>query len=69
MYFDTHAHLDDKAFDQDRDALMESLLEAGVELVLNPGCEEASSRHAAALAAQYDFVWFAAGIHPEELSD
>ena len=69
MYFDTHAHLDDKAFDYDREELMESLLDAGVELVLNPGCEEASSRRAAALAAQYAFVWFAAGIHPEELSD
>ena len=68
MYFDTHAHLDDKAFDQDREELMVSLQDAGVELVLNPGCEEASSRHAAALAAQYDFVWFAAGIHPEELA-
>ena len=44
-------------------------LRGPVELVLNPGCEEASSRHAAALAAQYAFVWFAVGIHPEELSD
>ena len=68
MYFDTHAHLDDKAFDQDREALTVSLQDAGVELVLNPGCEEASSRHAAALAAQYAFVWFAVGIHPEELA-
>ena len=68
MFFDTHAHLDDKAFDDDREALIEGLRDAGVELVLNPGCDEESSRNAAALAARHENLWFAAGIHPEELA-
>jgi len=68
MYFDTHAHLDDEAFHNDREALIAALPASGVELVLNPGCDEASSRRAAALAAKHEFIWFAAGIHPEELS-
>ena len=69
MFFDTHAHLDDKAFENDREALIEGLRDAGVELVLNPGCDEESSRNAAALAERYEIIWFAAGIHPEELTD
>ena len=69
MYFDTHAHLDDAAFDQDREDLIGLFPQAGVSLILNPGCDAASSRKAASLAEQTDFIWFAAGIHPEELTD
>ena len=34
MFFDTHAHYDDKAFDEDRDSLLAALPEAGVTLVM-----------------------------------
>jgi len=47
MYFDTHAHLDDKAFDEDRDELLLRLRESGVDCVLDPGCDPESSRKAA----------------------
>ena len=67
MYFDTHAHLDDAAFDEDRDELLARLMECGVDCVLDPGCDPESSRKAAALAEREDWIWFAAGIHPEEL--
>lgn len=67
MYFDTHAHYDDKAFDDDRDALLPALRAAGVELIINPGCDVESSRAALALAERYDFVYAAVGLHPEEL--
>ena len=65
MYFDTHAHYDDDAFSADRDAVLSALPEAGVGLVLNPGCDVASSRTAAALAARYAHVYAAVGLHPE----
>ena len=68
MYFDTHAHLDDAAFDEDRDEMLERIREAGVDRVLNPGCDENSTRMAMELAEKHDFVFFAAGFHPEELS-
>ena len=68
MYFDTHAHLDDEAFDPDREDLIAGFASAGVELVLNPGCDPASSERAALLAARHTEVWFAVGIHPEELA-
>ena len=67
MIFDTHAHYDDKAFDEDRDVLLPSLPERGISLVVNPGCDPESSRRALALAEQYPFVYAAVGIHPEEL--
>ena len=63
--FYTHAHYDDSRFDGDRDAVLAALPEAGVELVLDPGCDLPSSRAAAALAERYSHVYAAAGIHPE----
>ena len=63
--FDTHAHYDDEQFDRDRDELLESLPDAGVGLVLNPGCDEESSRKALALAESHPHVYAAVGWHPE----
>ena len=68
MFFDTHAHLDDSAFDEDRDEVIERFRKAGVDRVLNPGCDEKSTRMAAELSEKYSFICFAAGFHPEELA-
>ena len=65
MLFDTHAHMDDRAFDADRTALLESLPQQGLALIMNPGCSLASSRNAVALAEQYDFLYAAVGSHPD----
>lgn len=67
--FDTHAHYDDVRFDQDRDQTLQGLAGAGVALVLNPGADLESSRRAAALAEQYDFLYAAAGVHPHSASE
>ena len=67
MYFDTHAHYDDGAFDTDREALLAAVNEAGVELVLDPGCDVDSSAAAVALAERFGFIYAAVGLHPEEL--
>ena len=69
MYFDTHAHYDDRAFDADREALLEAVHAAGVDWILDPGCDRASSAAALALAERFPFVVAAVGIHPEELDD
>lgn len=66
MLFDTHAHYYDRAFDADRDAVLSALPGAGVGLVLCPGCDLPTSREAIALAEQYDHVYAAAGVHPED---
>ena len=65
MLFDTHAHMDDRAFNEDRDALLMGLKEKNVALVMNPGCSLESSRNAVALAEKYDFVYAAVGSHPD----
>ena len=66
MYFDTHAHYDDEKFTEDGERILAALPEAGIALVLNPGCDLASSRTAAALAERWAHVYAAVGIHPEE---
>ena len=66
MYFDTHAHYDDEWFDADREALMESLPGAGVDLVVNVGCDEATSRTSIGFSRRYDYVYAAVGWHPHE---
>ncbi len=67
MYFDTHAHYDDGAFDADREELLKSLGENGVELIIDPGCDVDSSRKALELAEKFPFLYAAVGLHPEEL--
>ena len=65
MLFDTHAHMDDRAFDADRQELLSALQGQGVTLVMNPGCSLESSRNADVLSRQYDFVYAAVGSHPD----
>ena len=65
LIFDTHAHYDDARFDEDRDALLASLPEHGVGLIVDPGCDVESSRAALALAEAYPHVYAAVGYHPE----
>jgi len=65
MLFDTHAHMDDRAFDEDRQALLAALPEKGIGLLMNPGCSLESSRNACALAGQYDYIYAAVGSHPD----
>jgi TatD DNase family protein len=65
MLFDTHAHLDDRAFDEDRKELLVRLPEQGIGLVMNPGCSLESSRNVAQLTKQYDYVFGAVGSHPD----
>lgn len=65
MLFDTHAHLDDEAFAQDRAQLLSQLPQQGLTLVMNPGCSLSSSRNAVALAKEYDYIYAAVGSHPD----
>ncbi len=66
MIFDTHAHYDAQQFDADRDAVLSALPEKGVGLVLDPGCDGASSLAALELSRRYGHVYAAVGWHPEE---
>ena len=65
MLFDTHAHMDDRAFDTDREELLSALPGQGLALVMNPGCSLESSRNAVRLAKEYDYIYAAVGSHPD----
>ena len=65
MLFDTHAHMDDRAFDADRESLLTSLPDQGIRLLMNPGCSLESSRNAVALAETYEYIYAAVGSHPD----
>ena len=67
--FDTHAHYDSRGFKADRDEVLAALPEAGVALVVNPGCDVESSRIAIALAEKYPHIYAAVGIHPSDCDD
>ena len=64
--FDTHAHYDSGAFNADRLEVLASMPEKGVELILNPGCDLASSQTAVELAERFPFVYAAVGVHPSD---
>lgn len=66
MLFDTHAHLNDNRFDDDRATLISSLRANGVSHVCEIGYDIASSREALKLAAKYDFIYAACGVHPHD---
>lgn len=64
---DTHAHYDDEWFDEDRNELMASLPSKGVFKVITQGCSVQKSKACRDLADKYDFVYFTAGVHPEDI--
>lgn len=67
--FDTHAHYDDKAFDEDREALIASLPENGIAKVVNIGASLASCKRTLELAEKYDFFLAAIGVHPSDTGE
>ena len=69
MIFDTHAHYDDEAFDNDRESLLESLPAAGIGTVVNIASSPESIDACLALAHKYEHVYCALGIHPEHCAD
>src|SRR5579884_1232642 len=62
---DTHAHVHDKSFDEDRDAVVHRMREAAVRTAITVGCDLDDSREALQTAARYG-IYASAGIHPHE---
>lgn len=66
MLFDSHAHMDVKEFDEDRDQLLERIHKNKVSLILNPGVDIETSAGAVELARKYDWIYAAVGYYPQE---
>ena len=69
MIFETHAHLDDSAFDEDRESLIPSLPQKGIEAVMNVGCCLEASLDCIALAEKYPFIYASVGSHPDSADE
>ena len=68
MIFETHAHYDDESFDEDREQLLCSLPEQGIGRVINVGASIETTKTTLALAAKYDFIYAAVGVHPSDIN-
>ncbi|WP_243343375.1 TatD family hydrolase [Anaerococcus sp. AGMB09787] len=66
---DSHAHLTDEAFDEDRSFLIKDLSNFSIQAVINPGTNLSDSKKAVELAKEYDNIYAQVGIHPEEIED
>ena len=69
MLFDTHAHLNDPAFDPDREEVMAGLAAKGVGLVMNAGCSLESSRDIVQMAERYPWLYASVGSHPDSANE
>ncbi len=69
MLIDTHAHLEMREFNDDREDVIKRAREAGVEYIITIGTTVESCRDAVMLADKYDFIYAAIGIHPHEVKD
>lgn len=67
--FDTHAHYMKSDFGDDLEPLLDGLPDRGVEKVLALGVDIESSREEISLAERYDYIYAAAGFHPEHAAD
>ena len=69
MIFESHAHYDDEAFDEDREELLISLREHGIDKVINVGASLESCRITLDLMKKYPFIYGAMGVHPSETAE
>ena len=69
MLFDTHAHLNDPAFDADRAELFARLPEKGISLVMNAGCSLASSRDILEMSRDIPWMYGSVGSHPDSADE
>lgn len=67
--FDSHCHLDDRAYDKDRDAVLARMEDAGVLCAMVVGISKKSSRKAVSLAEARPGLYASVGIHPHDASD
>lgn len=69
MIFDTHAHYDDEAFDNDREELLENIYKNGIERIVNVGASMEGCKNVIKLSEKYPYIYGALGIHPSDTGD
>ena len=67
--FDTHAHYDDRAFDEDREEILAQLKEQGYSGIVDIGASFESCKKAVEISNTHDIVYATVGIHPDCIED
>ncbi len=65
--FDSHCHLNDDKFEQDREQIIKSIYDEGITKLINAGYDIKSSKEAIELAKKYDFIFATCGISPNDV--
>ena len=68
MIFESHAHYNDEKFDTDRETLLASIPEQGIETIINVGSSIEACEKTVTLMEQYDFIYGAIGVHPSDIA-
>lgn len=66
---DSHCHIDDEKFDQDREIVISNFEEDGIDFIVDPASDISSSEKIIEIVKKYDRVYGAVGIHPHEVED
>ena len=69
MLIDSHAHLDDRRFNDDRDMLIKNFKNNNIELVINIGADLKTSVASVELADKYETIYAAVGVHPHSAKE
>lgn len=65
--FDSHSHLNDEKFDEDRDKIVREVYESGVTNFITAGYSVSSSKSAVRMAKNYDFIYAIVGVSPNDI--
>ena len=69
MIFDTHAHYDDEAFNEDREKLIDEISRSEIRKIVNVGANLVTSQNSVDLSEKYDFFYAAVGVHPDDAAE
>lgn len=69
MYFESHAHYDDEAFNEDREELLSDFPIKGIDYVIQTAASLSSSKDGLELAQKYNFIFCSLGVHPHEVEE
>ncbi len=69
MIFETHAHFDDKRYNEDRDEVIMECFNNDITKIVNIGADMRSSKNSVALAKKYEFVYATVGVHPHDVKN
>ena len=69
MIIESHTHMDDSAFDEDRESLIEEIKNSGIQYMMNISASLTSIETSIELAKKYDFIYTSVGVHPSETED